>query len=163
MVEGEEAAEAEGSYYAECIHALVGHRNRSYPIRSALHVGSEYTNRPGSARRSAVVDTYSGADDARVVGGRYKVGSDATQAAMPTVHSTVLLATGSADGDACVYDVGGPNGTGELVQKLRGHSDRVYDVAFHPREPILATGSADFSVRLWAPQLRNRGRKREDR
>ena len=31
---------------------------------------------------------------------------------LPSVHTTVLLATGSVDGDAYVFDVGGPSGTG---------------------------------------------------
>ena len=43
-----------------------------------------------------------------------------------------------------------PLGTGELVQRLRGHTDRVYSVDFHPHEPLLASSSADFTVRLWA-------------
>ena len=47
-----------------------------------------------------------------------------------------------------------PLGTGELVQRLRGHTDRVYAVDFHPQEALLATSSADFTVRLWAPPAR---------
>ena len=38
----------------------------------------------------------------------------------------------------------------ELVQKLEGHQDRVYSAAFHPTEPLLASCSADFTIRLWA-------------
>lgn len=154
------------SYYAECAHALCGHRNRSYPIRSAIHVGAEYTSSGRTSRpRSSVVDTYSAGDDARrdlYFMGEGAVGAASSSSASSsgaTVHTTVLLATGSADGDAYVYDVGGPSGSGELVQRLRGHTDRVYAVDFHPHEPILASGSADFSVRLWAPQI-SRRRKR---
>jgi WD40 repeat protein len=149
--DGEEGDEGQPAYYSECAHALVGHRNRSYPIRSAMYVGAEYTGvHRGGVRRSAVVDTYGGADDAR------------RDPHSMTVHSTVLLATGSADGDTYLYDVGGPSGTGELVQKLRGHTDRVYAVDFHPHEPILASVSADFSVRLWAPP-RRRGKRGGER
>ena len=39
---GGDEAEADQGEYAQCVHALTGHRNRSYPIRSALHVGVEY-------------------------------------------------------------------------------------------------------------------------
>ena len=38
----------------------------------------------------------------------------------------------------------------ELVQKLEGHQDRVYSATFHPTEPLLASCSADFTIRLWA-------------
>ena len=67
------------------------------------------------------------------------------------MHTSVLLATGSADNDTYLFDVGGGNGSGELIQRLRGHTDRVYTVDFHPLEPLLASASADFTVRLWAP------------
>jgi len=40
-------------------------------------------------------------------------------------------------------------GTGELIQRLEGHTDRVYDVAFHPSEMILASCSADFTIKIW--------------
>ena len=35
------------------------------------------------------------------------------------------------------------------MQRLEGHSDRVYAVAFHPTKPLLASCSADFTVKLW--------------
>jgi WD40 repeat protein len=35
------------------------------------------------------------------------------------------------------------------VDTLRGHSSTVFTVAFHPNAPILATGSADRTVKLW--------------
>lgn len=118
---GDETAE-EPSVAA--LHALVGHKNRAYPIRSAIHVGAEY----GRCREQSV-------------------------------QSTVLLATGSSDGDAFLFDIGGSFGTGELVQRLRGHSDRVYSVDFHPIKPLLATASADFTVKLWsAGRTRQHGR-----
>ena len=96
-----------------------------------------------------------------------------------TVKPTLLLATGSVDGCAYIYDVGGREvsvlrcgrlwqfptrsslthsvrcdgdavqGTAELVQRLEGHLDRVYAVTFHPTKPLLASCSADFSVKLW--------------
>ncbi|KAI8916187.1 WD40-repeat-containing domain protein [Gorgonomyces haynaldii] len=54
---------------------------------------------------------------------------------------TSMLATGSAD--PYVYN------SGELFQRLEGHTDRVYDVHFHPKEATLASCSADFSIKLW--------------
>jgi len=156
MMEGEEGGE-EGGSDARCIHALTGHRNRSLPIRSAMRVGVDYCRGPSSRRaHAAVVDSFPNEEAER-----WGTRAEPERPAMPTVHSSLLLATGSADGDAYVYDVGGPSGSGELIQRLRGHSDRVYAVGFHPTEPVLASGSADFTVRLWAPPARSRaGRAR---
>ena len=68
------------------------------------------------------------------------------------LDSTILLASGSSDPHVYLYDVGGPEGSGELVQKLDGHLDRVYSVCFHPMDPILASCSADFSIKIWSPK-----------
>jgi len=35
------------------------------------------------------------------------------------------------------------------INTLRGHSDHVSSVAFHPTEPLLATGSWDKTARVW--------------
>ena len=45
------------------------------------------------------------------------------------------------------------------MQRLEGHTDRVYAVNFHPTEPILASGSADFTVKVWGPTP-SRGKKK---
>ncbi len=42
-----------------------------------------------------------------------------------------------------------PNGEGKNVKTAGGHSDHVFKIAFHPTSPMLATASADKSVRLW--------------
>ncbi|WP_045865885.1 TIR domain-containing protein [Streptomyces sp. WMMB 714] len=56
-----------------------------------------------------------------------------------------LLAVGSEDGGVlvCAAD------TGRALRTLHGHQDRVYAVKF--RSTVLATGSADGTVRLWDP------------
>ncbi|KAH6569695.1 hypothetical protein BASA62_004703 [Batrachochytrium salamandrivorans] len=61
----------------------------------------------------------------------------------------MLLATGSADPFVYVYSLGSAEGSAELVQRLEGHTDRVYAVSFHPTEPILCSCSADFTLKLW--------------
>lgn len=53
--------------------------------------------------------------------------------------------TGSQDGSICIYDVL----TGEMVQKLRGHTAIVRDVSWHPHKPLLLSSSWDTSVRCW--------------
>ncbi|KAG5180918.1 hypothetical protein JKP88DRAFT_186941 [Tribonema minus] len=73
-------------------------------------------------------------------------------------HSLVL-ATGSADGNIYTFDMS--KGEGGDLQTLRGHNDRVYAVHFHPTEPRLVSGSADQTVRIWGPSKggRRNGRK----
>lgn len=67
------------------------------------------------------------------------------------VQSACILASGSADGNIYLFDVGGVAGSGARVQRLRGHRDRVHSVVFHPFEPMLASASADNTVKLWSP------------
>lgn len=69
------------------------------------------------------------------------------------------MATGSADPFLYVYSVGVTEGVSELVQRLEGHTDRVYACHFHPTEMLLASGSADFSVRIWSMNSRKRGKQ----
>lgn len=70
----------------------------------------------------------------------------------PATAQSVLLATGSADHCAYVFDVGGPSGSARLLQRLEGHRDRVYSALFHPHDPVLATASADCIVKIWGPK-----------
>ncbi|KAF9432059.1 hypothetical protein BGZ76_011314 [Entomortierella beljakovae] len=65
------------------------------------------------------------------------------------LDSSLLLASGSMDPYVYLFDVGGGDGQYDLLQKLSGHTDRVYDVDFHPIDHVLASGSADFSVKVW--------------
>lgn len=42
-----------------------------------------------------------------------------------------------------------PNGEGKQVKAAGGHSDEVFKVIANPKQPMLATASADRTVRLW--------------
>jgi len=42
-----------------------------------------------------------------------------------------------------------PKGEGKQVKNAGGHGDEIFKVAFNPKQPMLATSSADKSVRLW--------------
>ena len=42
-----------------------------------------------------------------------------------------------------------PNGEGKQVKNAGGHSDDVFKVVANPKQPLLATSSADKTVRLW--------------
>ena len=125
-----EGDEDEGGY-ATCVHALVGHRNRSYPIRSAMRVGAEYS-RCGAARRAAVVDAcaYHSDDDHSMGTGCYHI--EPTTSVMPNMQSTVLLAMGSADSDAYLYDISGRTSSGACptLDQLGGTSNHA-DAQWH--------------------------------
>ena len=42
-----------------------------------------------------------------------------------------------------------PGGEGKQVKNAGGHGDEVFKVVAHPKQPMLATSSADKTVRLW--------------
>lgn len=65
------------------------------------------------------------------------------------IQNSLILASGSADSNVYIFDVGGRAGTGALLQTLEGHKDRVYGVDFHPNEPILVSCSADSGIKIW--------------
>ncbi len=69
-----------------------------------------------------------------------------------SISSSFLIATGSADNSAYVFDIGTVGSSSPLLQKLEGHKDRVYAVHFHPSDPILASCSADATLKIWTTQ-----------
>ncbi|KAF9974600.1 hypothetical protein BGZ65_008648, partial [Modicella reniformis] len=117
------------------IHSLKGYRNKHWPIKSAFFHGKEYT--AGTAtRRSGKIRGADGDEPQSIL-------SDKD---VP-LELSLILASGSMDPYVYLYDVGAGDGQYELLQKLSGHTDRVYDVDFHPIDHVLVSGSADFSVK----------------
>jgi WD40 repeat protein len=65
-------------------------------------------------------------------------------------HPTApLLATGSGDMTAKLWQLTKDYSSVTRVVTLDGHSNVVNSVAFHPTAPILATGSGDGTVKVW--------------
>ena len=79
----------------------------------------------------------------------YTVEEQPDEGARDSILRCLLLATGSADGSVCVFDATGGEGSSEMLQKLEGHRDQVYCANFHPFDLLLASSSADCTVRLW--------------
>ncbi|KAG0245033.1 hypothetical protein BGW41_004290 [Actinomortierella wolfii] len=121
------------------VHALKGYRNNHWPIKSAFFHGKDYIaganpRRIGKSRGEDEVDP---------------VPIRSSDKDIP-LDSSLILASGSMDPYVYLFDVGDGEGRYELLQRLSGHTDRVYDVDFHPIDHVLATASADFTVKIWA-------------
>ncbi|KAJ3022998.1 hypothetical protein HKX48_004621 [Thoreauomyces humboldtii] len=131
------------------VHALKGYKNKNWPIKSSFYRFKD--GKSGLKRGGSQEDMYGKSDMPLAQGDGINAEKERFS------DSAQLLATGSADPFVYVYSVGGPEGTGELVQRLEGHTDRVYAVDFHPTESVLASCSADFTVKIW---YSNRGKKK---
>lgn len=172
----------------ELMHALKGHHNKNWPIRSSWFIGHNFHRVRPLARKTEAAEREDGPAAGAGGGGGGSVGSggggggrDADAAeerrareaggavggvagvsgagggsaaggeegwGRQSVHDSMLLATGSADARAYIYDVGGARGA-RLVQRLEGHTDRVHACSFHPQDPLLATCSADYTIKIW--------------
>ena len=125
-------------------YQLKGHKNKSWPIKSAFYcergknffsLPNEIISRSSSALEASLMDEL---DEASV--------DDDQSRQSWSSDNVALLASGSADPYVYIYDVA----SGRLLQRLEGHKDRVYAVAFHPTQPTLASCSADFTIKVWA-------------
>lgn len=73
-------------------------------------------------------------------------------------HQDIVYGVASGTDSALGYSVGADKslrswrvaGDGKTVKRGEGHSDHVLKVAVSPKEPIIATGSKDKTVRLWS-------------
>jgi len=105
-------SEASGVPRMRLLHSLEGHRNKNWMIKSSFFLGSDYEI--GALWRVEKKDGC-GSDD-------NEDNDEEGQArhTAKTLEASLLLATGSADkpGSVFLFDVGGPEGSGELVQRL---------------------------------------------
>eukprot|EP00842_Homolaphlyctis_polyrhiza_P005097 jgi/Hompol1/5589/HPOL_004588-RA len=122
------------------VHTLKGYKNRNWTIKSAFFKGRDV----GSSLRGTSTDDMFTKNEAT------KDNLDSASFDKDkSIFTDTLLATGSADPFVYVYSLGLSEGTSELVQRLEGHTDRVYAVSFHPNDPILCSCSADFTIKVW--------------
>ncbi|QRV74307.1 transcriptional repressor rco-1 [Ceratobasidium sp. AG-Ba] len=64
---------------------------------------------------------------------------------MAVSHSLNLIATGSLDAIIRIWDIQ----SGSLIERLRGHGDCVYSIAFIPGGPGLLSSSLDNTLKHW--------------
>eukprot|EP00668_Euglena_longa_P046298 GGOE01061983.1.p1 GENE.GGOE01061983.1~~GGOE01061983.1.p1 ORF type:complete len:490 (+),score=157.57 GGOE01061983.1:80-1471(+) len=111
-------------------HQLYGHKNKNHTIKSSFYCGPQY------GRQGQPPKKVESLDDSRARG----------------LERSFLLATGSSDGFAYVYDISSADGvSNRLLQKLGAHKDVVYGVTFHPHLPVLVSHSKDSTIKVWAP------------
>jgi WD40 repeat protein len=150
---------------ATCVATLEGeHGHRSYVNSVAFHPKLPLLA-TGSHDRTAklwsfnphglAVDNMSATCVATLEGGHGHQDSVTSVAFHPMLP---LLATGSDDNTAKLWSFN-PNGSAAnnmsatcvaTLEGDSGHSDWVESVAFHPMLPLLATGSADRTAKLWS-------------
>lgn len=86
----------------------------------------------------------------------FSTGMNSTAGGYPST-----VATGSWSGNIKIWNI--PDCS--LNQTLRGHTERISSVVYHPNDPnVLASGAADRSVRLWridADRVTTTGKKRD--
>eukprot|EP01112_Ceratiomyxa_fruticulosa_P015161 TRINITY_DN4430_c0_g1_i1.p1 TRINITY_DN4430_c0_g1~~TRINITY_DN4430_c0_g1_i1.p1 ORF type:complete len:525 (-),score=69.72 TRINITY_DN4430_c0_g1_i1:32-1606(-) len=123
------------------INTVSGHKNKNWPIKSSFFQGRDYQMVQGKAKDTQVGDLKEEDEEDEYDGVKIE----------RSIHESLLIATGSADNCAYIYDVSLIR-AGVLLNRLEAHTDRVYAVNFHPVVPILAFCSADFTVRIWSPK-----------
>ncbi|KAJ3313868.1 hypothetical protein HDV04_001429 [Boothiomyces sp. JEL0838] len=130
----------------ELIHSLKGHKNKNWPIRSAFYK----TKEPIMFSAKTNDEMFS----------KSELPSETRDPVfeLEKQDTNHVLATGSADPFIYLFLVGQTEGSSEMIQRLEGHTDRVYACHFHPSEPLLVSGSADFSVKIWSLNWKKRAK-----
>lgn len=84
-------------------------------------------------------------------------------------HQAIVYGVAAPAGGDTLFSVGAdkqlrtwkPSGEGKQLKNEGGHSDDVFKVVAHPKQPTLATSSADKVVRLWKSEPLQAGKKLE--
>ncbi|CAH0518098.1 unnamed protein product [Peronospora belbahrii] len=152
----------------QLVCSVSGHKNKNWPIKSSFFRGDGYKYKlalpPRGRLGGGLVGGSSTSSRHKLTDGDEEDFEDTSgeRGSMDSSHETLLLATGSADRHIYLHEVtpskhaadasASGKHTQSLVQKIDAHTDRVYCVDFHPTEPILASASADCSIKIWLPR-----------
>jgi WD40 repeat protein len=116
--------------------SVTGVAVRNWPIRCAFYIGESF-NLSDSVRglRGALLLASGGADNVVSI-------AELADTVRSELHATEVLEAADTRAPTVVA----------AQQRLAGHTDRVYSIDVHPRAPMLASASADGTVRLWTPK-----------
>jgi len=125
--------------------SLKGYKNRNWPIKSSFN---HYT-----IEKSDILGMSSPTEE-NILSNRPSR-TDNTNYKDDKLNMTMLLATGSSDSYAYIYSLKlNQEGFVSPIQRLEGHTGIVYATSFHPTNPILATCSADSTIRIWNSKVK---------
>ena len=100
----------------------------------------------GSGDKTARIwDMHDGTSKVFTINDPDSLNNDAGVTSVAISPNGQLVAAGSLDTVVRIWDVG----TGQLVERLRGHRDSVYSVAFTPDGKGLVSGSLDKTLKYW--------------
>ncbi|CAI5745819.1 unnamed protein product [Peronospora destructor] len=152
----------------QLVCSVSGHKNKNWPIKSSFFRGDGYKYKlvlPPRGRFGGGLGGGSSTSSRRKLtdgDGEDFEDPSGEHGSMDSARETLLLATGSADRHIYLHEVTPSKHvadssafgkhTQSLMQKIDAHNDRVYCVDFHPTEPILASASADCSIKIWLPR-----------
>ncbi|KAG4086632.1 WD40 repeat-like protein [Neocallimastix lanati (nom. inval.)] len=124
--------------------SLKGYKNRNWPIKSSFNYYS--------IEKSGILGMPSSSDE-NLRANR----TEQTNFKDDKLNMSILLATGSSDSYAYIYSLKlNQEGFVTPIQRLEGHTGIVYATSFHPSNPILATCSADCTIRIWNSKVKNK-------
>lgn len=160
----------------QVLHQLRGHITGNWPIRCSAYVGSQYRYPPGYQNVHEAPNTQKTDNSADrtspsysrlhfdpsaplnsihddMYGVQSRDGSESHSLHVRDWSTSVMVASGSADGRVYIYDLSHRKANeSRLWQVLEGHADKVFGVAYHPVDPVLASCGGDATVKVWSPR-----------
>ena len=110
---------------------ITGVKTKNYPIRSSFYSG----NLSDSVYHSVGYDK--------------DIDEELNNIGKENNGNIKILASGSADNFVHLFKIDKKQQGSFTQLKLEGHKERVYATHWHPKEPLLASCSADSTIKLW--------------